>query len=77
MQIDELGGNVFIMYHFIGGINDTKVLALGSLLIHVNENFFSKDEPPINEHHSHITRKRFNQALPHMFTKSTKVNLTK
>ena len=27
----------------------------------MNENVFSKDEPAINEHHYHITRKQYNQ----------------
>ena len=31
-QIDDLGNNIFIMYQFIGDINDTKVLGLEPLL---------------------------------------------
>ena len=57
VQIDELGDNVTTMYQFIGKINDTKVGGLGSLLDYVNENFFSKYDPAINEHHYHITKK--------------------
>ena len=61
VQLDELGENVITMYQFIGEINDTKVGGLESLLNYMNENFFSKDEPAVNEHHYHITRKQYNQ----------------
>ena len=61
VQIDELGDNIITMYQFIGDINDTKVGGLESLLNYMNENFFSKDDPAINEHHYHITRKQYNQ----------------
>ena len=61
VQLDELGENVINMYQFIGEINDTKVGGLESLLNYMNENFFSKDEPAVNEHHYHITRKQYNQ----------------
>ena len=27
----------------------------------MNETFFSKDEPAVNEHHCHIARKQYNQ----------------
>ena len=57
VQIDELGNNVTTVYQFIGDINDTKVGGLESLLNYMNENFFSKDGPAINEHHYHITKK--------------------
>ena len=53
----ELGNNVISMYQFIGDINDTKAGGLESLLNYMNENFFSKDDPAINEHHYHITKK--------------------
>ena len=46
------------MYQFIGDINDTKVGGLESLLNYMNENFFTKDDPAINEHHYHITKKQ-------------------
>ena len=55
-QVDELGNNAITMYQFIGDINDTKVGGLESLLNYMNENFFSKDDPAINEHHYHITK---------------------
>ena len=54
--IDELGNNVIPMYQFIGDINDTKVAGLASLLNYMNENFFSKGEPAVNEHHYRITK---------------------
>ena len=55
VQIDENGDNFITMYQFIGGINDTKVAGLESLLNYMNENFFSKDEPAVNEHYYNIT----------------------
>ena len=54
VQIDEMGDNIIHMYQFIGDINDTKVAGLGSLLNYMNKNFFSKDEPAVNEHRYHI-----------------------
>ena len=51
VQIDEWGNNVITMYQFIGDINDTKVGGLESLLNYMTEDFFSKDDPAINEHH--------------------------
>ena len=58
--IDEKGNEVISMYQFNGDINDTKV-GLGSLLNYMNENFFSKDDPAINEHHYHTTKKQSNE----------------
>ena len=49
--IDELVNNAFTMYQFIGDINGTEVAGLESLLNYMSENFFSKDDPAINEHH--------------------------
>ena len=57
VQIDELGNNTIQMYQFIGDINDTKVAGLESLLNYMNEHLFSKDEPAVNEHNYHITKK--------------------
>ena len=56
VPIDE-NGNVIQMYQFLGDINDTKVAGLESLLNYMNENFFSKDEPAVNEHDYNITNK--------------------
>ena len=33
----------------------------------MNENFFSKDEPAINEHHYHITRKQYNEEANNIY----------
>ena len=55
--IDELGNSAITMYQFIGDINDTKVAGLESLLNYMSENFFTKDDPAINEHNYHITKK--------------------
>ena len=65
--IDELGNNVITMYQFIGDINDTKVGGLESLLNYMNENFFSKDDPAINEHHYHITKKQYNEETNNIY----------
>ena len=64
--IDELGNNVISMYKFIGAINDTKV-GLESLLNYMNENFFSKDDPAINEHHYHITKKQYKEETDNIY----------
>ena len=45
----------------------TKVGGLESLLNYVNENFFSKDDPAINEHHYHITKKQYNEATHNIY----------
>ena len=65
--IDELGNSVITMYQFIGDINDTKVGGLESLLNYMNENFFTKDDPAINEHHYHITRKQYNEETNNIY----------
>ena len=57
VQIDEMGDNIIQMYQFIGDINDTKVAGLASLSNYMNENFSGKDDPAVNEHHYHITKK--------------------
>ena len=55
VQIDE-NGNVIQMYQFIGDINDTKVAGLESILYHINDNFFSKADPAVNENYYNITK---------------------
>ena len=65
--IDELGNNVITMYQFIGDINDDKVGGLESLLNYMNENFYSKDNPLINEHHYHITKKQYNEETNNIY----------
>ena len=44
------------MYQFIGETSDTTVGGLEPLLNYMTDNFFSKDDPAINEHHYHITK---------------------
>ena len=65
--IDQLGNNVITMYQFIGDINDTKVGGLESLLNYMNDNFFTKDDPAINEHHYHITKKQYNEETNNIY----------
>ena len=55
--IDELGKHFITMYQFIGDINGEQVAGLESLLNYMNDHFFTKDDPAINEHHYHITKK--------------------
>ena len=65
--IDELGNNFITMYQFIGDINGTKVAGLASLLNYMSENFFTKDDPAIDEHHYHITRKQYNEETNNIY----------
>ena len=65
--IDETGNNIITMYQFIGEINNEKVAGLESLLNYMNENFFSKDEPAVNEHHYHITKKQYNEETHNIY----------
>ena len=76
--IDELGNNVITMYQFIGDINDTKAGGLESLLNYMNENFSSKDDPAINEHHYHITKTQYNEETNNIYNtdKSKTFNIT-
>ena len=64
--IDELG-NIIQMYQFVGDIDDTKVGGLGSLLNYMNENFFSKDDPAVNEHHYHRTTKQYHEDIHNIY----------
>ena len=70
VQIDELGNNVTTMYQFIGDINDTKI-GLQSLLNYMNENFFTKDDPAVNEHRYHIIKNNITKRYI-IFTMSIK-----
>ena len=63
IQIGELEDNVITMYQFVGPANDEKVEGLESLLNYMNENFFSKHGPAVNEHNYHITRKLYNKGF--------------
>ena len=77
VTIDELGNNVISMYQFIGDINDTKVCGLESLLNCMNENFFTKGDPDINEQHYHITKKQNNEETNNIYNidKSKTLNI--
>ena len=33
----------------------------------MNENFFTKDDPAINEHHYHITKKQYNEETNNIY----------
>ena len=55
------------MYKFIGDVNDTKVVGLESLLNYMNENFFSKGEPSVNEHHYRIIKKQYNEETHNIY----------
>ena len=67
VQIDENGDNFITMYQFIGHINDTTVAGLESLLNYMNENFFSKDEPAVNEHQYHVTIKQYTEETHNIY----------
>ena len=43
----------------------------------MNEHFFSKDDPAINEHHYHITNKQYNGETHHIYNihKSKTINI--
>ena len=73
VQIDVLGNKNIQMYQFICIINNEKAGGLESLLNYMNENFFNKDGPAINEHHSHITKKQYNEETHNIYN----INKTK
>ena len=75
VQIDELGDSIITMYQFIGPINDEKVGGLESLLKYMTENFFSKDDPAINEHHYHITKKQHTEEMHNIYNIDKKRNI--
>ena len=54
------------MYQF-GGINDVKVPGLASILNYSNDNFYSKDNPAINDNHYNITTKRYNEEIHNIY----------
>ena len=55
------------MYQFIGDINDNAG-GLESLLNYMNKNFFSKDDPAINEHHYHSIKKQYNEETNNIYS---------
>ena len=68
VQIDELGYGIIHMHQFIGIINDETVPGLESIRNYMNEHFFSKDDPAINEHHYHITKKQYNEETHNIYS---------
>ena len=55
------------MYQLIGTINDEQVGGLESLLNYMNESFFIKEDPAINEHRYHITKKQYNEETHNIY----------
>ena len=72
VPIDE-NGNVVQMYQFLGDINDTKVAGLEPILNYINDNFFSKADPAVNEHYYNTIKN--NMKIYIIFTISIKVSL--
>ena len=56
VQLTELGP-VIQLYQFIGPINDERVPGLESILNYINENFFNKSDPAVNEYNYYISKK--------------------
>jgi len=67
VQIDETGNNFITMYQFTSDINDDKVPGLESLLNYMNENFFSKDSPAVNNHEYHVTKKQYTEETHNIY----------
>ena len=55
VQLNGLGP-VIQMYQFIGDTNDERVHGLESILNYINENFFNKTDPAVNEHINDINK---------------------
>ena len=73
VPIDE-NGNVIQMYQFLGDINNTKVAGLESILNYINDNFFSKADPAVNEHYYSTTKNNI-MNIYRIFIISVKVSL--
>ena len=68
VQICELGNNTTQVYQGIGIINDEQVGVLGSVFNYMNEMSFSKDDPAINEHRYHISKKeQYNEEAHNIY----------
>ena len=67
VQIDEVGNNTIQMYQFIGTMNDEQVGGLEPILNYMNDNFFSKDDPAINEHHCNTTKKQYYEETHNIY----------
>ena len=55
------------MYQFLGDINDTKVAGLEPILNYINDNFFSKADPAVNEHYYNTTKKQYNEDIRNLY----------
>ena len=67
VQIDETGNNFITMYQFTGNISDNMVPGLESLLNYMNENFYNKDEPAVNNHEYHVTKKQYTEETHNIY----------
>ena len=54
VQLNEF--TVTQMYQFIGEINDNRVPGLESILNYIDENFFNKTDPAVNNYHYYISK---------------------
>ena len=65
------------MCQFIGEVNDTKVCGLEPLLNHMNQNYYTKDNQLINQHHSHIIEKQYIEETNNIYSidKSKTINI--
>ena len=61
VQADELSNCIIQVCQYIGEINGEKVLGLEPILNYISDNSFSKDDPAINEHHCHMTKRQYNK----------------
>ena len=75
VQIDEVGNNTTQKYQPIGIISDEKAGGLESLLNYM-KNFFSKDDPAINEHHYNITKEQYNEETHNIYNIGETKNTT-
>ena len=67
VQIGQLGNNIIQMYQLTCIIYDEKVPGLEGILNYMNGSFFNKDDPAINEHHYHITKKQYNEETHNLY----------
>ena len=71
--IDEFGNDVISMYQFFGDINDKSGWVRIDIKLY-ERNFFSKNEPAVNEHCYHITKNNI-MKIYIIFMVSVKVSL--
>ena len=61
-----VSSTIITTYQLIGIINDESAPGLESIWNYMNENY-SKDEPAINEHLYHITKKQCNEETHNIY----------